>query len=151
MLLRGIALMDAMYGIWMTPVLPPSRPGSCTPWSEAGWINDFCWERRLGCNRHVPCASTGKCHSTLLRVPMQVQGFHRAPRTTWYSAGHDNDSGWMQEKDFLLFLEHFAKHTKVSPDKKVFRLLHTFQWKWLITGSMLLSLPPYTAHMNFNH
>lgn len=34
------------------------------------------------------------------------------------SAGSANKSGWMQEEDFLLFLRHFVKHTRVSPEKK---------------------------------
>ena len=37
------------------------------------------------------------------------------------SAGSANKSGWMQEDDFLYFLGHFAKHTKVSPERKVFQ------------------------------
>lgn len=39
------------------------------------------------------------------------------------SAGSGNASGWMQEEDFLLFLNHFAKHTKVSIEKKALLLL----------------------------
>lgn len=34
------------------------------------------------------------------------------------SIGSGNKSGWVQETDFLIFLKHFANHTKVSHDKK---------------------------------
>lgn len=39
------------------------------------------------------------------------------------STGSDTASGWMQEEDFLLFLDHVAKHTTVSPEKAVLLLL----------------------------
>ncbi len=31
------------------------------------------------------------------------------------SAGSANSSGWMQDIDFLAFLQHFARHTRVIP------------------------------------
>ncbi|XP_039905853.1 uncharacterized protein LOC120745201 [Simochromis diagramma] len=34
------------------------------------------------------------------------------------SIGSGNKSGWMQETEFLIFLKHFANHTKVSNGKK---------------------------------
>lgn len=37
--------------------------------------------------------------------------------------GSGNKSGWMQEEDFVIFLKHFANHTKVSPEKKLLLLL----------------------------
>ena len=39
------------------------------------------------------------------------------------SAGSGNASGWMQENDFLLFLQHFQKHTKASRERKLLLLL----------------------------
>ncbi len=37
--------------------------------------------------------------------------------------GSGNESGRMQEEDFVIFLKHFANHTKVSPEKKLLLLL----------------------------
>lgn len=39
------------------------------------------------------------------------------------SYGSANKSGWMQEDDFLLFLCHFVKHTRVTLERKVLLLL----------------------------
>ena len=54
----------------------------------------------------------------------------------------------MQNNDFLLFLEHFAKHTKVSPEKKVLLLLdnHSSHISVRANGIMLLSLPAHCSH-----
>ena len=60
----------------------------------------------------------------------------------------------MQENDFLLFLEHFAKHTKVSPEKKVLLLLDNHSSHISVkavnyckaNGIVLLSLPPHCSH-----
>jgi hypothetical protein len=35
------------------------------------------------------------------------------------SAGSANKSGWMTGDDFLLFMEHFIKHTRVTKDRPV--------------------------------
>lgn len=39
------------------------------------------------------------------------------------SAGSANSSGWMQDTDFLAFLQHFARHTRVTLESKVLLLL----------------------------
>ncbi|CAK6982579.1 PREDICTED: uncharacterized protein LOC106909301 [Scomber scombrus] len=70
------------------------------------------------------------------------------------SVGSSNGSGWMQEKDFFLFLEHFAKHTKVSPERKVLLLLGNHSSHISVkavnyckaNGIVLLSLPPHCSH-----
>lgn len=38
--------------------------------------------------------------------------------------GAANGSGWMQEDEFLVFLRHFANHTKPSQESKVLLLLN---------------------------
>ena len=68
--------------------------------------------------------------------------------------GSGNGSGWMQESDFVLFLEHFAKHTRVSPEKKVLLLLDNHSSHISVkavnfckeNGIVLLSLPPHCSH-----
>ncbi|XP_077074282.1 uncharacterized protein LOC143725635 [Siphateles boraxobius] len=70
------------------------------------------------------------------------------------SAGSGNASGWMQEEDFLLFLEHFAKHTKVSLDKKVLLLMDNHGSHISVKaidfckkrGIVLLTFPPHCSH-----
>lgn len=70
------------------------------------------------------------------------------------SAGSGNASGWMQEEDFLLFLDHFAKHTKVSPEKKVLLLLDNHCSHLSVKaidfckekGIVLLTFPPHCSH-----
>lgn len=74
-------------------------------------------------------------------------------------AGSGNASGWMQEEDFRLFLDHFAKHTKVSPEKKVLLLLDNHCSHLSVKaidfckekGIVLLTFPPPTAAINFSH
>lgn len=39
------------------------------------------------------------------------------------SVGVGDPSGWMQENGFLVFLKHFRKHTKATPDGKVLLIL----------------------------
>lgn len=39
--------------------------------------------------------------------------------------GSANGSGWMQEADFLTFLKHFAKHTRVTQESKLRLICHT--------------------------
>jgi hypothetical protein len=39
-------------------------------------------------------------------------------------AGAGNASGWMQEAEFLLFLEHFKKQVKPTVDQKCLLLLN---------------------------
>ena len=67
------------------------------------------------------------------------------------SAGSANKSGWMQEEDFLHFLGHFARHTKVSPEKKVLLLLDNHSSHISLRavdfckgqGIVLLTFPPH--------
>ncbi|XP_014845953.1 PREDICTED: uncharacterized protein LOC106919834 [Poecilia mexicana] len=70
------------------------------------------------------------------------------------SAGSGNASGWMQEEDFLLFLAHFAKHKKVSLEKKVLLLLDNHCSHISVKaidfckekGIVLLTFPPHCSH-----
>ena len=70
------------------------------------------------------------------------------------SAGTANKSGWMQEEDFLSFLGHFAKHSKVSPDRKVLLLLDNHSSHISVRavdfckgqGIVLLTFPPHCSH-----
>ncbi|RXN03369.1 tigger transposable element-derived 6-like protein [Labeo rohita] len=70
------------------------------------------------------------------------------------SAGSANASGWMQEEDFLSFLVHFVKHTKVSPERKVLLLLDNHSSHISVRtvdfckgqGIVLLTFPPHCSH-----
>ncbi|XP_048063620.1 uncharacterized protein LOC125278459 isoform X1 [Megalobrama amblycephala] len=70
------------------------------------------------------------------------------------SAGRANSSGWMQEEDFLSFLVHFVKHTKVSPERKVLLLLDNHSSHISVRavdfckghGIVLLTFPPHCSH-----
>nr|XP_023676800.1 uncharacterized protein LOC111848778 [Paramormyrops kingsleyae] len=70
------------------------------------------------------------------------------------SAGSANTSGWMQEEDFLSFLGHFVKHTKVSPERKVLLLLDNHSSHISVRavdfckgqGIVLLTFPPHCSH-----
>lgn len=68
--------------------------------------------------------------------------------------GTANKSGWMQEDEFIVFIKHFAKHTRQSETNKVLLLLDNhfshlsiqlinFCRENYIT---LLSFPPHTSH-----
>jgi hypothetical protein len=43
------------------------------------------------------------------------------------STGSANKSGWKIGDDYLLFMEHFLKHTKVTKDRPVLHLLDNHQ------------------------
>ena len=68
--------------------------------------------------------------------------------------GTGNGSGWMQEDDFLVFMQHFAKHTKPCIEEKVLLLLDNHGSHLSLdalnfckeTGIVLLSFPPHTSH-----
>ncbi|XP_042577390.1 MFS-type transporter clz9-like [Cyprinus carpio] len=69
------------------------------------------------------------------------------------SAGSANSSGWMQDTDFLAFLQHFARHTRVTLESKL--LLRDNHWSHLSVaaidfcrsnGIVLVSFPPHCSH-----
>jgi hypothetical protein len=70
------------------------------------------------------------------------------------STGSVNMSGWMTGDDFLLFTEHFIKHTRVTKDRPVLLLLDNHQSHLAVNvldlakenGVVLLSFPPHTSH-----
>jgi hypothetical protein len=43
------------------------------------------------------------------------------------SAGFANKSGWVTGDNFVLYLEHFIKHTRLTEDKPVFILPDNYQ------------------------
>ncbi|XP_077060445.1 uncharacterized protein LOC143712127 isoform X1 [Siphateles boraxobius] len=70
------------------------------------------------------------------------------------STGSANSSGWMHDVDFLSFLQHFVRHTRVNLESKVLLLLDN-HWSHLSVaaidfcrsnGIVLLSFPPYCSH-----
>ncbi|XP_053611421.1 uncharacterized protein LOC128675910 [Plodia interpunctella] len=69
-------------------------------------------------------------------------------------AGAGNNSGWMQEAEFLLFLEHFKKQVKPTVEQKCLLLLdnHASHISILaldfckMNGIVLLSFPPHCTH-----
>jgi hypothetical protein len=60
----------------------------------------------------------------------------------------------MTEEDFLLFMEHFIKHTRVTKDRTVLLLLENHQPHLAVkvldlekeNGLVFLSFPPHTSH-----
>ncbi|KAJ8366024.1 hypothetical protein SKAU_G00148550 [Synaphobranchus kaupii] len=70
------------------------------------------------------------------------------------SIGTANQSGWMKEEEFLLFLRHFVRHTRASSDSKVLLLLdnHTSHVSVVAikfcqeNGVVLLTFPPHCSH-----
>ncbi|KAJ8280833.1 hypothetical protein GJAV_G00059620 [Gymnothorax javanicus] len=68
--------------------------------------------------------------------------------------GSANGSGWMQEADFLAFLQHFARHTRVTPESKLLLLLYNHPSHLSVVaidfckshGIVLLSFPPHCSH-----
>ena len=70
------------------------------------------------------------------------------------SAGAGNASGWMQEAEFLKFLEHFKKQAKPTIDQKCLLLLDNHISHVSIqaldyckkNGIVLLSFPPHCTH-----
>ncbi|XP_011136537.2 uncharacterized protein LOC105181464 [Harpegnathos saltator] len=70
------------------------------------------------------------------------------------SVGTANPSGWMQDKTFIHFLEHFKNHTIVSPSHKVLLVLDNHSSHIHINaldfckknGIVLLSFPPHCSH-----
>jgi hypothetical protein len=63
-------------------------------------------------------------------------------------------SGWMTGDDFLLFMEHFIKHIRVTNDRLVLLLLDNHQSHLAVrvlalskeNAMVLLSFPPHTSH-----
>lgn len=70
------------------------------------------------------------------------------------SIGAGNSSGWMTEKEFLIFMEHFIKHTKPSPEEPVLLILDNHHShvnvqvvkKAKENNIVLLSFPPHCSH-----
>jgi hypothetical protein len=70
------------------------------------------------------------------------------------SAVSGNKSGWMTGDDFLLFMEHFIKYTRVTKDRPALLLLDNHQSHLAVkvfdlvkeNGVVLLSFPPHTSH-----
>lgn len=70
------------------------------------------------------------------------------------SIGSANGCGRMQEAEFLVFLQHFVKHTRASVDGKVLLLLdnHSTHMSAAATeyceanGVILLAFPPHCSH-----
>lgn len=70
------------------------------------------------------------------------------------SIGTANKSGWMQEEDFLVFLQHFKKYTNCSLENKVLLLLDNHSSHVSIrcidfckdNGIVMLSFPPHCSH-----
>lgn len=70
------------------------------------------------------------------------------------SAGTANPSGWMQDETFMSFLDHFKKHTNVSPAHKVLLVVDNHSSHIHINaldfckdnGIVLLSFPPHCSH-----
>ncbi|CAM4572986.1 unnamed protein product [Leuciscus chuanchicus] len=70
------------------------------------------------------------------------------------SIGSANGSGWMQEADFLLFLQHFAIHTCVSKESMLLLLLDNHHSHISVAaidfcrahGIVMLSFPPHCSH-----
>lgn len=70
------------------------------------------------------------------------------------SVGCGNASGWMQEEEFLVFLKHFVKHTKVTPQRKALLLLDNHSSHITVqavnyskeNGIILLTFPPHCSH-----
>lgn len=68
--------------------------------------------------------------------------------------GVGNSSGWMQDKEFVIFLRHFQKHTNSSLSHKVLLLLDNHASHITIdaldfcrsNGIVMLSLPPHCSH-----
>ena len=68
--------------------------------------------------------------------------------------GTANGSGWMQEEDFLVFLRHFVKHARPTPEAKVILLLDNHGSHLSLdgidycreNGVVLLSFPPHCSH-----
>ncbi|KAJ8273447.1 hypothetical protein GJAV_G00101720 [Gymnothorax javanicus] len=70
------------------------------------------------------------------------------------STGSANGLGWMEETDFLAFLQHFARHTRVTPESKLLLLLDNHASHLSVVaidfcksqGIVLLSFPPHCSH-----
>lgn len=88
---------------------------------------------------------------TFPRVRYQIHFLRDGPVG---SVGTANKSGWMQEEDFLVFLQHFQKHTNCSLDHKVLLLLDNHSSHVSIkcidycrnNGIVMLSYPPHCSH-----
>ncbi|XP_063537709.1 uncharacterized protein LOC134747074 [Cydia strobilella] len=70
------------------------------------------------------------------------------------SVGSGNASGWMQEEDFHVFLQHFHGHARSSPDKKALLILDNHSSHVAVNnitfckdnGIVLLTFPPHCTH-----
>ncbi|XP_011696449.1 PREDICTED: uncharacterized protein LOC105455090 [Wasmannia auropunctata] len=68
--------------------------------------------------------------------------------------GTANPSGWVNDEAFLLFITHFVKHVKCTPEKPILLLLDNHATHLSIAvikyskdnGIILLSFPPHTSH-----
>ncbi|KAF2893070.1 hypothetical protein ILUMI_13103 [Ignelater luminosus] len=69
-------------------------------------------------------------------------------------SGTANGSGWMNEETFVMFVHHFIKHSKPSPDNPVLLLLDNHSSHFSVEainlcrdhGMVMLSSPPHCSH-----
>jgi len=73
-------------------------------------------------------------------------------RVPYGSAGFANKSGWMTGDDFVLYMEYFIKHTKLTEDEPVFILMDNYQSHINIKildltneNGVVTSFPPHTS------
>ena len=68
--------------------------------------------------------------------------------------GKENPSGWINEKLFIEYLDHFAIHTQCSKENMVLLILENHEShislaavdKCKELGTVLLPIPPHTLH-----
>lgn len=70
------------------------------------------------------------------------------------TVGYANGTGWMDTEHFLKYLEHFAKYTNASEDRKILLILDNHSshrnleviTKARSLNVVMISLPPHTSH-----
>lgn len=124
-----------------------NRPGprqNCIQERDEATGSDYVSRERHSANYGFGHKCPRQLHpSAIYLSPKEFQAFY----VEWWS-------GWMQEEDFLVFLRHFVKHTRPTPESQVILLLDNHSSNLSIKGIdfcrkhgvVLLSFPPHCSH-----
>ncbi|KAF2878894.1 hypothetical protein ILUMI_27271 [Ignelater luminosus] len=147
----GVSLSQKICGIWMT-VQKPNKIVAQRGIKQVGAVTSA--ERgRLVTVAVAINAQEGHIPPFFVFLLKRYQD-HMIREDPIGSAGAGNASGWMQEAEFLLFLEHFKKQDKPTIDERCMLLLDNHVSDVSIqaldyckrNGIVLLSFPPHCTH-----
>lgn len=136
----------------VTTVQKPDRVVARKGWKQVGKITSA--ERGNLVTLAVAVSGTGNKIPPFFVFPRVNFKEHFLRDGPVGSSGAANQSGWMNEEMFVLFMKHFVRHVKCSKDSPVLLLLDNHDSHLSIqaldycknNGVTMLSFPPHCSH-----